>query len=353
MVAASPLRQVVALLVASRVSAATGGRGSVTVQPWCENSARVRVTPPTLLNSAWEVVEDHSMDCAAKEEGIDQVGGHPLAINGKPWAENTTEAECCALCVGTPQCSVWVTDWQGRCYVVQGYTGKRRAAGRTAGFVRLRSPPPPGALITECGPGKITPVVEGDGLTTGNLRVALDDVGEIRFSRVDNRQELFVAVPTFSSSSFPGYVAVQLVLKAGDSSERIYGLGQGNWTGVNDGCAAGQEHVVPLERNGQTVDLQQSKFHISIPFAYSSAGYGFLFNMQGYGSVTVGPKGIGGMTWSAEAALGLDMWVSALPSGAHASAAPLYAQYADATGHAPPLREEAMLHSICQSASLS
>ncbi len=38
--------------------------------------------------------------------------------------------------------------------------------------------------------------------------------------------------------------------------------------------------------------------------------YGFLFNMPGYGSVTVGDKGTGGMAWSADADVGLDFWVS-------------------------------------------
>jgi alpha-D-xyloside xylohydrolase len=40
----------------------------------------------------------------------------------------------------------------------------------------------------------------------------------------------------------------------------------------------------------------------------------------------------------------LDFWVSVLPAGVAAPAyAPLHKQYADATGHAPPLREDAML----------
>lgn len=55
---------------------------------------------------------------------------------------------------------------------------------------------------------------------------------------------------------------------------------------VIDGCRP--QTVVPLERNGQTVNLHQRKFHVSIPFVYSTAGYGFLFNMPGAGSVAVG-----------------------------------------------------------------
>ena len=127
-----------------------------------------------------------------------------------------------------------------------------------------------------------------------------------------------------------------------DSSELVYGLGQGNWT-QEGGCPSGPQRVVPLERNGQMLKLQQRKFHVTIPFAYSSLGYGFLFNMPGAGTVTVGEKG--GMAWTQEAALGLDFWVSAAPHGTEAGQAPpeVYAQYADATGHAPMLREDAMI----------
>ena len=34
---------------------------------------------------------------------------------------------------------------------------------------------------------------------------------------------------------------------------------------------------------------------MTIPFAYSTAGYGVVFNMPGYGHVVVGAKGEGGM----------------------------------------------------------
>ena len=58
--------------------------------------------------------------------------------------------------------------------------------------------------------------------------------------------------------------------------------------------------------------------------------------------VAIGAHGVGGARWSAHAALYLDFWVTTLP--AHAPAGdgePIYKQFADATGHAPPLREDA------------
>ena len=106
--------------------------------------------------------------------------------------------------------------------------------------------------------------------------------------------------------------------------------------------------IVPLERNGQEINLQQTKYHVTIPFALSTTtggqSYGFLFNMPGAGKVTVGEAGAGGMHWTAEASLGMDIWITAPPKAtpAHQSVAAIYKQYADATGHAPPLREDAM-----------
>ena len=142
------------------------------------------------------------------------------------------------------------------------------------------------------------------------------------------------------------YLVGTLEVEAADASERLYGLGQGNWT-RGAPCPAGPQAVVPLERNGQTVQLLQRKFHVTIPFVYSTAGFGLLWNMPGSGVATMGAHGTGGSSWRADAVLGLDLWVTAVPAGAPAAgaapAAPIYKQYADATGHAPPLREDAML----------
>ena len=56
-----------------------------------------------------------------------------------------------------------------------------------------------------------------------------------------------------------GYLSANLSITAGDKDEVVYGLGQGNWTNEGGCPAAGLagSRIVPLERNGQTVDLQQ------------------------------------------------------------------------------------------------
>ena len=187
--------------------------------------------------------------------------------------------------------------------------------------------------------------------TNGNLRVTAVGARQLRVARGDTGQTLFNMTLEIGASSAKaaGFLAAQVNLVAGDPSERIYGLGQGGWTqespGAIPGCPAGRQRVVPLARNGQTVSLQQRKFHVTIPFAVSSVGYGFVFNMPGAGVVTVGEQGMGGMAWRADAALGIDVWLTTVPAGVVGSGdlSAIYKQYADATGHAPALREEAML----------
>eukprot|EP00041_Stephanoeca_diplocostata_P026490 m.715470 g.715470 ORF g.715470 m.715470 type:complete len:726 (+) comp22979_c0_seq5:177-2354(+) len=225
----------------------------------------------------------------------------------------------------------------------------------------------PSALVdAHCAPGTPVTIQFGGGIqenhrtTVGNLAIvvtaSISDGQKITFSRVDSNTTLFSAIASFTHGSQvldDAYLGAQFVTTPGGSRERIYGLGQGNWTdtvGVPERgsyyeCPSGKHRVVPLERNGQSVALQQKKFFIAIPFAYSSLGYGLLYNMPGAGMVTVGDTDVGGMTWQSEAALGLDVWVTtpASDTAGVPVAQPVYTQYADATGHAPMLREDAMV----------
>jgi len=179
----------------------------------------------------------------------------------------------------------------------------------------------------------------------GNLGVKLTDSGSLEFYNAATGAAYFAAQTSLTTGLYPPYLAASVTTVAGNSGERFFGLGQGNWTDNDDnGCPLGNNTVVPLQRNGQRISLQQTKFHVSIPFVYSTAGYGFLYNMPGYGVATMGAFGVGGMDWRSDAALALDFWVTGLPAGAPPSdAGPIYRQYADATGHAPPLREDAMI----------
>ena len=83
---------------------------------------------------------------------------------------------------------------------------------------------------------------------------------------------------THPSSALLGSIASQLIhadLRLPIHTTPTNDAGQGGWT-PEGGCPAdGAEgaQIVPLERNGQTINLQQRKFHISIPFLTSTAGY--------------------------------------------------------------------------------
>lgn len=125
----------------------------------------------------------------------------------------------------------------------------------------------PGALVDKCIKDRHS---TGKSATNGNLKAEVKTNGSIVFSRVDDASMLFVATVKFAPSTFePNYLRVSLSIQAGDAAERIYGLGQGNWTqwpvNGSTGCPTGPQRMVPLARNGQRVALTQRKFHISIP----------------------------------------------------------------------------------------
>ena len=208
----------------------------------------------------------------------------------------------------------------------------------------------PGALIGQ-GSGPSYPLGLTDSVTNQNLRVVRTASNIVQIFNVKSQQLLFeiVNVQFVPSTAVPGLAATTLTTSRHEDSgsmEQIYGLGQGNWSlhngGKGGGCASGKntEHVVPLLRNGQIVNLLQRKFHISIPFIYSSAGYGLLFNHGGMGDVVVASSGA--QQWTQTAALNIDLWVTTTNTES-TGPSDIYRHYADATGHAPPLRENAML----------
>jgi alpha-D-xyloside xylohydrolase len=94
--------------------------------------------------------------------------------------------------------------------------------------------------------------------------------------------------------------------------EKIYGMGQ-------------RQHGL-LNQKGCVLELLQRNAEVSIPFATSSLGYGFLWNSPAVGRVEFGKS----LTrWVADAAHQLDYWVTA------GSPAELLRNYAEVTGHAP------------------
>eukprot|EP00729_Bicosta_minor_P017169 gene17169-12416_t len=173
------------------------------------------------------------------------------------------------------------------------------------------------ALVEDCKPGLGMDLdhVNHPEVTNGNLVVTAGAANEMTFTQADTKKTLFSVKYAFGASATDGYVAVNLTVTPGDADERIFGLGQGDWNQGSSGCGTprNKQVVVPLERNGQTIGLHQRKFFVAIPFAYSTAGYGFLFNMPGYGTVSVGVAGKGGHKWDSLADTGLDFWYEKRP----------------------------------------
>jgi hypothetical protein len=117
----------------------------------------------------------------------------------------------------------------------------------------------PAALVDECGPGApATPVAGGAPVVNGNLGVALDADGALRFFNVATQRDYFTARAELTTGTLPPFLAASIVATAGDDKEeRFFGLGQTGWTDNDDnGCPIGEQRVVPLQRNGQTINLQ-------------------------------------------------------------------------------------------------
>ncbi len=102
--------------------------------------------------------------------------------------------------------------------------------------------------------------------------------------------------------------------------EKLFGLGQYQ-----------EKH---LNRKGLSLDLSQRNSQATIPFMISSRGYGFLWNNPALGRVTLG---LNRTEWVADSTKQMDYWICAGDTPAE-----IEERYADATGHAPMLRDDVM-----------
>lgn len=160
--------------------------------------------------------------------------------------------------------------------------------------------------------------------TNGLLEVRGDDMGSLSFVRADSGEELLAETANHSwwpgsryfSSTGNGYYRLEQRFKA-YRGEKFFGLGQ-------------RTHG-RLDHKGMVVDLVQRNAEVSIPFAMSSRGYGFLWNSPAVGRVEFMEDGT---RWVSDSARLVDYVVFAGDSPAK-----LLEKYADITGHAPMLPE--------------
>lgn len=168
---------------------------------------------------------------------------------------------------------------------------------------------------------RITLDEQGATLVNGALTVCVSSTGHIRFIRSGSGAELLAEVEHRHSTRIPArhfrtQAGALYHLEASFQAyegERIYGLGQ-------------HQHG-RLDQKGSVIDLIQRNTEVSIPFLFSSRGYGLLWNNPATGRVELGTTQT---RWVAEATLQLDYWITA-----GASPSEIMEHYADATGHAP------------------
>jgi alpha-D-xyloside xylohydrolase len=168
----------------------------------------------------------------------------------------------------------------------------------------------------------------GDGaatVTNGKLAAEIDaGYGRVRFGRSDGGGELLAETPPRFGQPpgrhyrplAGGSHRIAVLFQARDD-ERFYGLGQ--------------RRNGRLNQKGCVLPLVQHNADVSIPFALSSRGYGFLWNNPAVGRVELAHNGT---RWVADAAQQIDYYVTAGDSPAE-----IMQHYVDATGHAPVLPE--------------
>ncbi len=197
-----------------------------------------------------------------------------------------------------------------------------------------------------------TTAVQGS-LVNGNIRADIDEDGFLTVTRVSDGVVILSEVPRpFDHAPSARRFQRSLCAGQGDNSfrasyyynsveEKIFGMGQ-------------HTHG-RLDQKGLEIELEQINTRITIPFAVSSHGYGFLWNTPAAGSVVFGLEY---SRWTAESVRQIDYWITtcaadtpapltldlAHPSS-HSSSRSAYADilsnFADATGHAPMLPNSA------------
>ena len=157
-------------------------------------------------------------------------------------------------------------------------------------------------------------------LQNGEIKANINVRGELSFINVNSGKELLREKP-IHSLSIPARAYKDL---KGDlfhidccfesyDDEHIYGLGQ-------------HQHG-RLDQKGCVIELIQRNTEVSIPFLFSSRGYGFLWNNPAVGRVELGYNAT---RWVAEAAPQIDYWITTGENPAE-----ILSNYADVTGHAP------------------
>ena len=177
-------------------------------------------------------------------------------------------------------------------------------------------------------PPQLTAMVRGGagGLTNGNLAAAVDsNTGLLTFSRASDGAVLLRATRVAFGVAPPhtsrGAVSAEISFSGLRAGEALHGLGE-----HKDGLVARTNFSSAWASNNNGV--------LTIPFALSTSGWGFLWNSAGYGSAVLNSSA---QTWSLAAGPNIDFWVCGAPVGAPNALAAILQRYSAAVGRAPPM----------------
>jgi len=174
---------------------------------------------------------------------------------------------------------------------------------------------------------------EGASITNGRLCIKVDCAGIMTFYRDGQkflkeyhrdydqpscRQSRCIRVRGREYKAIIGGDYALKVRFESNPGEKIYGMGQ-----YQQSC---------LDLKGCTLELAQRNSQISIPFAVSNLGYGFLWNHPGVGNVVFGKNYT---QWEAEAAKQMDYWITVDDTPAK-----LLENYTQVTGRTPIMSDE-------------
>ena len=173
-------------------------------------------------------------------------------------------------------------------------------------------------------------------ITNGRLRAEVNFVGIISFFR-DDKLILREYYASYDGTLLKGSRCLKIVNREwkgiiggsdyslnlkfeANKGEKLFGMGQY------------QQDFLDLK--GSVLELAQRNSQISVPFAVSNLGYGFLWNNPAVGRVTFGKNYT---EWIARSTKEMDYWITVGDTPKD-----IVASYASVTGHAPRFPEDLM-----------
>lgn len=171
-------------------------------------------------------------------------------------------------------------------------------------------------------------------LQNGKLKAEIDDYGHLCFYRDDELvldeyyrfhgdRSRHAPALKLSAREFVPHLGGDYALTARFESrdgEKFFGMGQ--------------YQQPQLNLKGCTLELAQRNSQISIPFALSSLGYGFLWNNPAIGQATFAENIT---TWHAESTKALDYWITVDDTPKQ-----ILANYTEVTGRAPEMPDNVL-----------